>query len=332
MATYDVTHALRYDPSRTDWIHILITGGHLHFRSVGSTGASEVVVPITKLGWGQWGSESNGSHSIAMSHNDPDTEITTDFRFRMGIGAAGSAAWTPNHGGSAHGTLDYNKPLRAGDHPFMEDMWYKGDELNAACSNALANLNWIGAHTDRRPLSGTGLGSTFEMYIAPPSMGTPTSFAILPLFSSITDAAAAEAVAAFANGSLDLAAVTLATPADNDAKLSAIHDLFVATDSARFRVSADLARSKLAIESSKQHIDVVKPKAYASQPATIAAIKAELLADAVAELDVSTMNYSPLDAANPAVCLRYPNGVDVYVLRESSSLYSLRIEKDSAPV
>jgi hypothetical protein len=329
---YAVTHALKYLPDRTDWIHILIAGGHLHFRSVGNTGASEVVVPITKLGWGQYGSESNGSHSIAMSHNDPDTEITTDFRFRMGIGAAGSAAWTPNHGGSAHGTLDYNKPLRAGDHPFMEDMWYKGDELNAACSNALANLNWIGAHTDRRPLSGTGLGSTFEMFIAPPSMSTPASFAILPLYIQLSDAVAAQAASAFSNGALDLSAVTLATPADHDAKLASLHDLFVATAAARFRVASGLARTKLAIESSKAHIDVVKPKAYANQPANIAAIKVELLAEAAAELDVTAMSYCPLDAQNPAVVLRYPNGVDVYVLRESSSQYSLRVEKDSAPV
>ena len=32
------------------------------------------------------------------------------------------------------------------------------------------------------------------------------------------------------------------------------------------------------------------------------------------------------------MCLRYPNGVDIYVLRESASQYSLRVEKDSAPV
>ena len=30
--------------------------------------------------------------------------------------------------------------------------------------------------------------------------------------------------------------------------------------------------------------------------------------------------------------MRYPNAVDIYVLRESASQYSLRVEKDSAPV
>ena len=87
MPTYDVTHALKYLPDRTDWIQMLITGGHLHFRSVGNTGDSEVVVPITKLQWGN--SVSLGTYSIGMGFADPDNEITTDFVFRMAIGSYG---------------------------------------------------------------------------------------------------------------------------------------------------------------------------------------------------------------------------------------------------
>ena len=103
-----------------------------------------------------------------------------------------------------------------------------------------------------------------------------------------------------------LAAVALVAPADNDAKLGSIHDLFVATAAAKFRVAAGLAKSKLAIESSKQHIDVVKPKAYASQPANIAAIKAELLAEAAAELDVSGHELLPTRRGQPGCVSAIP--------------------------
>jgi len=235
---------------------------------------------------------------------------------------------------------DASSPLMFGmtDYP---GMWVKGyinqgtdDNMGMAgaqLSNLFSRNGWVQTTGDWIAIADSAFDVWFTHQLAPSNYSSIT-FVPRVLYAHISNAAAAEAAAAFSGGSLDLAAVTLATPADHDAKLASIHDLFVATAAARFRVASGLARTKLAIESSKAHIDVVKPKAYASPPASLAAIKAELLADAAAELDVSALNYAPLDEANPAVCLRYPNAVDIYVLRESSSQYSLRVEMDSAPV
>ena len=205
-------------------------------------------------------------------------------------------------------------------------MWVKGyinqgtdDNMGMAgaqLSNLFSRNGWVQTTDDWIAVADSAFDVWFTHQLTPSNYRSIT-FVPRVLYTQITDAAAAEAAAAFSNGALDLSAVTISTPADHDAKLASIHDLFVATDSAKFRVASGLAKSKLSIESSKQHIDIVRPKAYASQPANIAAIKAELLADAAAELDVSAMSYSPLDAENPAVVLRYPNGVDVYVLRET---------------
>ena len=197
--------AYKYVPNSNDWLEGIRVGSIVHFRAKGSTDEtdSEITMELTRFRYKpNGGAESNvNSRGAYLSDDLARRNIAADAsQLEMLLDFKGAEAFTADWG------RDASSPLMFGmtDYP---GMWVKGyinqatdDNMGMAgaqLSNLFSRNGWVQTTDDWIAVADSAFDVWFTHQLAPSNYSSIT-FVPRVLYAHISDAAAAEAAAAWA--------------------------------------------------------------------------------------------------------------------------------------